>query len=61
MASSTTRWSLSATPELRRLRPSLHDGSSYMLPLAIEAMAQKATAKVVVVAMDLDDFILGEL
>ena len=48
-------------PEFKRLRPSLQDGSSYMLPLAVEAMTQKATAMEVVVAMDLDDFILGEL
>ena len=61
MASSTTRWSLFGMSELRRLRPSLQDGSSYMLPLAVEAMAQKATVMEVVVAMDLDDFILGEL
>lgn len=31
-----------------------------MLPLAVEAMAQKATAMEVVVAMDLEDFILAD-
>jgi hypothetical protein len=32
-----------------------------MLSLAVEAMAQKATAMEVVVAMDLEDFIFGKL